>query len=280
MAPHWSFLVKFIGIAPLFALVFFALSSFSHAENPTGLSIAFISENQVIVEGTPFTVGFHIQHEERYHTYWQNPGIVGMPTSLDWTLPEGFTASEIQWPYPERTFMAIHPCYGYERDIILLVTITPPKVLSTSEITLNTSASWMCCAESCHPGFQDLSLTLPVGKEIKLHQKESALISAARKELPKPPEGFQVVLKSKIDEKIIQLLILSQIAKDTEAPYFFSSDGQISSNKKQTIKRHPNGSLSITATRSEFSPKGKKTLPGVLQLGSNHILLDLPYSSK
>ena len=35
-----------------------------------------------------------------WHTYWINPGDAGNPTTIDWTLPSGWSAGEIHWPRP------------------------------------------------------------------------------------------------------------------------------------------------------------------------------------
>lgn len=244
-----------------------------------GLKARLISEFSTITANTPFTVGFHIEHEPGYHTYWKNPGIVGMATSLDWDLPEGFTASEIQWPFPERSLMAGHPCHGYERDVTLLVTITPPKVIPQKEVTLKTSAQWMCCAKNCHPGFEDFSLTLSVGEKTQPNVESTTLISAARKEIPRPLNlgSTQVSIESPQDGKNVHLLISAQ--EDKEA-YFFSFDGQISSEKPQTLKKKADGSLSLIVPRSPYAPKGKDSLPGILQLGKTYHWINPSYHSK
>ena len=77
------------------------------AQETKGLEIALISEVKSIKAGESFTVGLHLKHHKGFHSYWKNPGVVGLPTSIKWDLPKGFTAGEIQWPYPELTMMAI-----------------------------------------------------------------------------------------------------------------------------------------------------------------------------
>ena len=37
--------------------------------------------------GQAITVGLFIQHVPEYHTYWKAPGIVGVPTTINWKLP-------------------------------------------------------------------------------------------------------------------------------------------------------------------------------------------------
>jgi len=61
-----------------------------------------VSEVTSIAPGQSFWIALRQQIRPGWHTYWRNPGDSGAPTSLKWDLPEGFSASSIHWPYPER----------------------------------------------------------------------------------------------------------------------------------------------------------------------------------
>ena len=45
--------------------------------------------------------GVRLKMAPRWHTYWRNGGDSGAPTTIEWQLPAGITAGEIQWPVPE-----------------------------------------------------------------------------------------------------------------------------------------------------------------------------------
>jgi DsbC/DsbD-like thiol-disulfide interchange protein len=239
-----------------------------------GLSIDLISENRSVVAGEPFTVGIHIHHFPGFHTYWKNPGMVGMETSIEWTLPEGFTASEIAWPYPQKSFMAEYPCHGYERDVTLLVSITPPKKITAPSVTLSAKTMWMCCAKGCFPGYETFQLALPVTSAPEIDSSAKALIEKARAELPKPDSKIKATLLSPPDAPLVKVAIagLDKSAKDSL--YFFSTDRQISSDQTQKFSYQDDGTYLLTVSRSEFSPKGATTLPGVLKIGKRHIAVD------
>lgn len=240
-----------------------------------GLDVSLISQTRSITPGTPLTIGFHIHHHAGFHTYWKSPGMVGVPTSLEWSLPKGFTASEISWPYPEQTFMAEYPCHGYERDVTLLVTITPPKQIQTETVSFKVDANWMCCARGCFPNFQSFEITLPVTDKPIPDPHATALIRAASIEVPKVDTSLKAAV---IGHDPIELKIFpAQKLKSSEI-YFFSSDGQISSDQPQRISRGIDGSLILTMQRSEFSPKNSTSLPGILKLGSTHVEINPAYS--
>lgn len=253
---------------PLLALAFafFPLALAAAEERPVkGIDIDLVSENAAIAKGKPFTVGVKIHHHEGFHTYWQNPGIAGVPVKLQWELPDGFTAGPVQWPYPEKTLMAIHPVHGFERDVMLLVEITPPAEITSPRVALKAAASWMACADGCYPGKKALSCEIPVATEAKADPALASAFQTAREELPKPLRGWSTELLSAPDAPEIRLGLKPE-AGNAAAPgelYFFSADGQISSDPPQRVVKTETG-YEIIAERSPYGPKGKTSLPGVL----------------
>jgi len=239
-----------------------------------GLKIGLISENSSIAAGEPFTVGIDIKHFPGFHTYWKNPGMVGVGTSIEWTLPEGFAASGISWPYPEKSFMADYPCYGYERDVTLLITITPPEKIEQEVVSLSAKTTWMCCAKGCFPGFETFKITLPVKESAEKNTATAALFKKARSEFPTQNNDIVATLTSKPDAKIVQVHLLGLKDAKPEEMHFFSSDKQISSDKKQSFQRKEDGSITFSVPRSEFSPKETTSLPGVLLVGDSHFTIE------
>lgn len=239
-----------------------------------GLSVELIAENRNIVPGEPFTVGLHIHHFAGFHTYWKNPGIVGVATALDWTLPEGFTASEISWPYPEKSLMATHPCHGYERDVTLLVTITPPHEITTEFVTLSARAIWMCCAKGCFPGSRSFQMTLPVSPDLIPDPSAKAHIQKARAEIPQASDQIHALLLSPSDGSDLKVKFTGIRAPQGADLYFFSGDHQISSNQKQKFTRESDGSLILSVPRSEYSPKELPSLRGILKVNESHYAIE------
>ncbi|MFK7910310.1 MAG: protein-disulfide reductase DsbD domain-containing protein [Akkermansiaceae bacterium] len=248
------------------------------ANETKGLDISLIAENRAIVPGSTIYVGLKIHHHPGFHTYWKSPGVVGMATAMEWQLPPGFTAGVIQWPYPELTTMAGHPCHGYERDVTLIVPITAPKKINTNSVTLSAKTRWMCCAKNCHPGFKDFSLTLPVAKKTTPNPSSAKHFLTSRAELPKKNAPWITTLLSKPDAAEVIIRFKPKEPVSPAPLYLFSEDGQISSNKKQTFAKQPDGSLLLTIARSEFSPKEKNKLPAVIKTQKNHYSISPSYS--
>ncbi len=122
-----------------------------------------VSEVTSIQPGQPFWVGLYVKLDKDWHVYWQNPGDAGLPTKIEWHLPDGFAAGEMQWPYPHRFDTPPLTNYGYSDEVLFPIKITPPADLKPgSKVTLNGEASWLVCKEECVPGGEDVSLTLKV----------------------------------------------------------------------------------------------------------------------
>ncbi|HMD61832.1 MAG TPA: protein-disulfide reductase DsbD domain-containing protein, partial [Opitutaceae bacterium] len=120
-----------------------------------------------IQPGTPFTVALRLVHKPHWHTYWANPG-TGLPTTLKWTLPLGWKAGDIQWPAPVLLSDSRGNIVGngYDGDLLLPVTITPPADLKPgANVELRVGADWLMCQDECVPGNARLSLALPVGPD-------------------------------------------------------------------------------------------------------------------
>jgi DsbC/DsbD-like thiol-disulfide interchange protein/cytochrome c biogenesis protein CcdA len=152
--------------------VFFLLSGFcatASAQMRDGKQLVqadLLANVDAVVPGKPFTVGLRLRMQPGWHTYWKYSGDSGMPTRLDWQLPPGFKAGEIQWPIPEKT---IEPgdlwTYAYHDEVLLMVEITPPVQIAEKQVTLKAKASWLVCEKICVPGNANVSVTLPVQKQ-------------------------------------------------------------------------------------------------------------------
>jgi len=260
------------------------------ATAPTGdyrggqISMQLMSEVKSIHAGQTFTLGLWIRHAPGWHTYWSNPGVVGVATTFVWDLPEGFSAGPVQWPAPQRTKMATLTAYGYEGDCILLVDVKAPDELSDElrSVTLKAKLGWMACASSCHPGWSDFELTLPVTADEKSgvdwNERARRLIQAERGRFPKPIEGWKFetrrvteVGNPDADGKWMELTTRPVDAvqepgllQDWGDVYFFSIDDQVDSDAPQFVRANKDGSVTLRMKKSQYAPQNPRVLSGVL----------------
>jgi thiol:disulfide interchange protein DsbD len=240
------------------------------ADNP--LKIELVSEVTSIQPGQPFYVGLHLEHPKGYHTYWKFPGIVGVPTAAKWTLPKGFSAGPIEWPEPQRVFMYQIAAQGYHDEVMLPVLITPPKDLKPgTTVKLATKASWMCCGQDCNPGFQDLTLELPVKEATPAPDAHwQKRFQLAHQTVPGKLEGWVVSAKREADRVTLLLTAQSEAAQEqcvkVKDATFFTEDGFINADKEQHFAKPRPGVITIGLVVSEYATNpSPKQFTGVIR---------------
>ncbi len=130
----------------------------------TGHVVAeLVGDETALVPGTTTTLALRLAIEPGWHTYWRNPGESGLPTTLDWRLPAGFSAGDILWPAPRALPAGPLMNYGYEGEVFHLVPLSVPSTAKPgTTTTLAAHADWLVCKETCIPEGADLTLDLPV----------------------------------------------------------------------------------------------------------------------
>lgn len=122
-----------------------------------------IAKHTSVKPGDVIHAALRLKIKEHWHTYWLNPGDSGLPTKLSWSLPQGFTAGPIQWPYPKRLPLGPLTNFGYEGEVLHLVDIATPTALQAGRsVVLKAKADWLVCSDVCIPESAELTLTLPI----------------------------------------------------------------------------------------------------------------------
>lgn len=94
-----------------------------------------------------------------WHTYWQNPGDSGLPPSVKWSLPEGWTTGPLTFPAPEAFVTPSEVTFGFSDSLWFYQDITPSGDQTVQMLT--GSLRWLVCKEECVPGRFLFSLPLP-----------------------------------------------------------------------------------------------------------------------
>jgi DsbC/DsbD-like thiol-disulfide interchange protein len=114
-----------------------------------------------VAAGKQMWLGLQFEHAAHWHTYWKNPGDIGRPTQLNWNLPQGVTAGEIDWPAPQKLLIPPVVDYGYEGVILLPVPVTVGSEFKGSELDVKLKAAWLACRSTCIPESGEFALTVP-----------------------------------------------------------------------------------------------------------------------
>ncbi len=142
-----------------------------------------VAEHTGWIPGTPNWVALRLKPEAGWHTYWRNPGDSGLPTTLSWTLPDGWKAGEISWPYPSMHRLGDLINYGYDAQTLHLVPIEVPAS-AEGEAAIRALAKWLVCSDICIPEQAELSLALPVSDIATADPVWSQRFADTRQRLP------------------------------------------------------------------------------------------------
>ncbi len=254
------------------------------------VQVELVSADTAVQPGTTFWVALKMDHDPHWHSYWKNAG-TGYPTTLKWTLPTGFKASDIVWPAPHAVKDAHGSVTGngYEGRVFLFTEITvPADARPGSTVALTAEAEWLMCEASCMPGDAKVTLRLPVVAEKPAGKSAiAAEFEAAFRALPRVLEGW-AFHASKEGTKV--MLMITPPAGADHVPsglYFFDDVGVVDYAVPQVVKS-ANGRYAIEMKTGVDTPADAQRLTGVLVAkngwqaspgGPGGILVDAPLTS-
>jgi len=253
-----------------YIFLFFLISAIQagNVERSENVEAELVSEVSTIQAGVPVTIALRLKMDEGWHTYWRNGADSGLPTEINWSLPDGFSAEGIQWPYPENIITPPLVSYGYHGEIFLLNKIIVPDKLNIGEtVVFSARVDWLECEDVCIPGGVDLKIELEVVKDQpKLNEKWVEAFSEARSLQPVKDSGWEFTAIE--DDSFITL--------QAKAPEWFNGNpgkanffpyefGVIEYNQKQE-QSYRNGILTVKLKR----PSDAESIPieGVLVVES------------
>jgi thiol:disulfide interchange protein len=179
--------MRFIAIVVAFACL--ALNALAAPKPHTTVDLLLPVE--AARPGDTVLAGVRLRMDSKWHTYWKNSGDSGAPTEIEWQLPPGVTAGEIQWPAPERLEAEGLTTFIYENETTLLVPLKLATDLKPGPLTLKAKVSWLECDQLCLPGDATVSAALNVGTESK-PSAHATLIQTAQARLPRDGTSFKV----------------------------------------------------------------------------------------
>lgn len=228
------------------------------------IEVSLLSDANQVSVGDTLTLGLHLNPDQDWHVYWKNPGDSGMPPSIRWNLPEGVSASSIQWPYPERIPFEHLINYGYHSQVVLPVELTISEGFKGDTLAINATASWLVCKESCIPGDAKLALSIPVTNGVKEPSKEAVLISEFKNKKPDelPVMGGGVKLKK--NQLAIELYAKNMAFKNAKHIEFFATNENLIEYNQPATVRWNNNFISINQDKSASFTEIPAITEGVL----------------
>ncbi len=239
------------------------------ASNEPQVSAALISEYTTVTAGQTFTVAIELKHQDHWHSYWRNSGGPSLPTEVQWELPEGWTAGELQWASPKLIPTGDVNGYAYEETVYLLTDITAAASASNGNAAIKAIVDWQACKVQCVPGTSKPSLTINVGDSAVINATATDTFIAARQDLPSTSDAWAISARETATGFELILTPQEGAATELEGVQFFPYVNFINPQKPQTLtKTGENWVLSLPTFTPEEADKfenAAEKFPGTLR---------------
>ncbi|MDI9332606.1 MAG: thioredoxin family protein [Alphaproteobacteria bacterium] len=155
---------------------------------------------QGVSGGQDLWLGLRLRHQKDWHTYWQNPGDSGLPTALQWQLPQGVAAADILWPLPRKLRLGELVNYGFEGEVTLVAPLRfdpafrPP---ADGLLRIGLTAHWLVCRTECIPQTGEFQLQVPWG------QGQSQIAPSVSETLARQPQVFPGQASARIESEFL-----------------------------------------------------------------------------
>lgn len=239
--------LKFLLLPLLVFLIFplFSKSSYGFIETDTGpyVAIRLLPATTNAKAGDQITVGIEQTIADGWHTYWLNAGDSGAAPRVTWMGVEGITASDIAWPVPHRMPMGPLVNFGYERNVVLLQTLTLPPNLPEGPQTITAKVDVLVCKDICIPESHSASFTLNGAEEAV-----PEAISQAQQKLPVIKEVQGKIAES---DGMLTLSLPSAALPDVDSVDLFPESWGLIDNAKTTTTTREGDTLTLSHPRGE-----------------------------
>ena len=98
-----------------------------------------------------------------WHGYWLNPGDAGLPMSVEWQLPKGWSVGPLRYPVPHRLLVSGIVNYVYEDDYAVLTSLQVPAG-TTDTHRIVAKMRWLACTDKiCVPEQGEAAVEVSTG---------------------------------------------------------------------------------------------------------------------
>jgi thiol:disulfide interchange protein/DsbC/DsbD-like thiol-disulfide interchange protein len=239
------------------------------------LHVQLVLPQSQLYPGGPNKAGLYFKLDSGWHIYWQNAGDSGEPPSMHWTLPDGVTATPLQFPAPSRLPLGPLMDFGYQNQVVFPFSFHVVPSAKPGPAMLSAKVSWLVCREVCIPGKADLGVRAQISAAAPAvattSSTDEALWQRGQDALPEPlPASDKAVFQPTASGF---LLSVETGRRETQATFFPADQDVISNPAPQHLTPTPKG-LVLDFKKSEYFTAGPKQLNGLLELsgGRNYLL--------
>jgi thiol:disulfide interchange protein len=265
---HRDAICKLRSLACITVALACLLASFTHAfaqpVRTQHLTVELVTETNTIAPNRDFLAGLHFVLDKGWHIYWINAGDAGLPPRVQWQLPAGITAGDIQFPAPHRLPLGPLMDFGYENQVLLPVPMRSDASLKLGTATLRGHVHFLVCSSVCVPGQADVMRKVSVTAQPGAPDPATEpLFLNAERHLPLAlPLGQSVSVSQTKSAFVVTLRSGRSVGSAEFYPY---QQNLIANAAPQSVEPLPNG-VRITIPKAEGLQQIPATLHGLIKL--------------
>lgn len=167
-------------------------------------------------------IGLWITLENDWHLYWLNSGDSGIPTQINWHLPDGISIVDSHWPIPKAFEFDGFVSYGYESKVLILfdVIIKDSSKIFNKEIKCFVNS--LICKDVCIPFDTTIFIKL---SDIQTVPNLGTIISKNNINFPEYNYSFNLKAESQVEKVILEITNFNSQQKVKEISFFPFENG-------------------------------------------------------
>lgn len=233
-----------------------------------------LAEPNSIRPGETVWLAVRIRLDPGWHTYWLNPGDIGMKPRLAWMLPEGLSAGELRMPAPKRFESEGLVSFGFEDDVTFLAPVTAAASWPGGAADIGLKITWLVCSELCLPETAVLSARLDGAA--RTGDETARVVAEARARLPAEPEGWTL----RAERRGAEVRLLAQppagFAVGSSGTFFPARPNEFTYTTATVPQALPEIRLGLSPLAESFPER----IAGVLVAGGTSLAVDIPVESE
>ena len=238
------------------------------------LHVQLVMPERLIGLDSSADAGVYFKLEPGWHVYWKNAGDSGEPPRVRWSLPDGISAGDFQFPAPKRLPLGPLMDFGYEDEVLFPLTLQVAKTAKPGPVAIHAKVDWLVCREVCIPGKAELELAAQVvespvkGKISKSEIGSSGDSDVYKRLLGRLPESLPASSRAAFAPSVGGFrLALTTGQRETAAQFFPYEQNILNNPAPQTVTPTATG-LILELQKDPNLTANPAQLAGVLELSS------------
>ena len=244
--------------------LFLNLAGQIRAQNKSSAKARIIQNSYSVNEDSVIQLGLLIELEKDWHIYWKNSGDSGIPTSIEWNVPQNFQLTQKQWSIPRAFEFDGLVSYGYDNQVLFIAEVKIPANTHKDVVNLSVKIESLICKDICIPFDTLISFQLDLRKSFVPDDDIIGLFTKTINELPVPLNSNLLTARINSDKVYLRIDNLSNINFDDGNVFFLSYENGLFANTMKQLVQKGEGYSELVIEADQFRTKEPEELYGLL----------------